>query len=201
MRRSVHGHTVCVMANVLGWALNLTLWGWLAAELIMQVRQYRMGGKAKLTEWGSLGAIVVAIAVGTVLATVTLHSLPGWRIPLDTVPIALPVLWLGIGFRLWAIHTLGRFFRGVVHVQADHEVVRRGPYRFLRHPSYAGALVAIVGLGLTFHNWASLVVYVVCGTAGVLYRIRVEERVLLTELGAAYADYAATTSRLVPHVW
>jgi protein-S-isoprenylcysteine O-methyltransferase Ste14 len=62
-------------------------------------------------------------------------------------------------------------------------------------------LVAIVGLGLTFHNWASLVVYVVCGTAGVLYRIRVEERVLLTELGAAYADYAATTSRLVPHVW
>jgi protein-S-isoprenylcysteine O-methyltransferase Ste14 len=125
MRRSVHGHTVCVMANVLGWALNLTLWGWLAAELIMQVRQYRMGGKAKLTEWGSLGAIVVAIAVGTVLATVTLHSLPGWRIPLDTVPIALPVLWLGIGFRLWAIHTLGRFFRGVVHVQADHEVVGR----------------------------------------------------------------------------
>lgn len=192
------------MTSVLGWALNLTLWGWLATEVIMQVRQYRMGGKAKLTEWGSLGAIVVSIAAGTVLATITLHSLHGWDIPLGTRPllaIALPVLWVGIGFRLWAIHTLGRFFRGVVHVQADHEVVRRGPYRLLRHPSYAGALVAIAGLGLTFGSWASLVVYAACGTVGVLYRIRVEERVLLAELGAAYADYAATTSRLVPRVW
>jgi protein-S-isoprenylcysteine O-methyltransferase Ste14 len=192
------------MTNVLVWALDLTMVGWLAAEVIMQVRQYRMGGKAKLTEWGSLGAIVLSLAVGYGLATVAWHLARGAHIPLDTAPllaIALPLMWVGIGFRLWAIHTLGRFFRGVVHVQADHEVVRRGPYRFLRHPSYAGALVAVVGLGLTFHNWVSFVVYVACGTAGVVYRIRVEERVLLAELGAAYGDYAATTSRLVPHVW
>jgi protein-S-isoprenylcysteine O-methyltransferase Ste14 len=62
-------------------------------------------------------------------------------------------------------------------------------------------LVAVVGLALTFGNWAAFVSYVVSGTAGVWYRIRVEERVLLAELGDADRDYAATTARLVPHVW
>jgi protein-S-isoprenylcysteine O-methyltransferase Ste14 len=168
----------------------------------MQVRQYRMGGRSKVTEWGSLGAIVLSLAVGFTLARVVGNALPGLRIPMgDALAVALPVMWLGIGFRLWAIQTLGRFFRGVVHVQADHEVVRRGPYRLMRHPAYAGALVTVVGLALTLHNWAAFVTYIVCGTAGILYRIRVEERVLLAELGDSYRDYAETTARLVPHLW
>ncbi len=150
---------------------------------------------------GSLGVIVLSVALRLVLARIAGSALPGLRMPMSDVVLALPLMWLGIGFRLWAIHTLGPVFRGVVRVQADHEVIRRGPYRLLRHPSYAGALVAVVGLGLTFQNWAALVLYVACGTVGVLYRIRVEERVLLAELGDAYRDYAATTARLVPHVW
>jgi protein-S-isoprenylcysteine O-methyltransferase Ste14 len=48
---------------------------------------------------------------------------------------------------------------------------------------------------------AGALVYLVCGTVGVLYRIRVEERVLLAELGADYRAYAADTARLVPYLW
>jgi protein-S-isoprenylcysteine O-methyltransferase Ste14 len=188
------------MADILGWLVDITLAVWIAAEVVMQVRQYRLGARSEVTEWGSLSVIVLSVAVGFVLARVVAGALPGLRIPMSDA-VALPLMWLGIGFRLWAIHTLGRFFRGVVHVQADHEVIRRGPYRLLRHPSYAGALVAVAGFGLTFQNWAAFVLYVACGTVGVLYRIRVEERVLVAELGDAYRDYAATTARLVPHVW
>jgi protein-S-isoprenylcysteine O-methyltransferase Ste14 len=188
------------MTDVLGWLINVTIAAWIVAEVVMQVRQYRMGGRSQVTEWGSLGVIVLSLAVGFVLARVAGSVLPGLRIPAGYA-VALPLLWLGIGFRLWAIHTLGRFFRGVVHVQADHEVIRHGPYRLLRHPAYAGALVAVIGLALTFDNWAAFVIYIACGTAGVLYRIRVEERVLLAELGDRYRDYAATTARLVPHFW
>jgi protein-S-isoprenylcysteine O-methyltransferase Ste14 len=86
-------------------------------------------------------------------------------------------------------------------VQEDHEVVRTGPYRVIRHPAYAGALVAIVGLALTLHNAAAIVVYLACAGFAIGYRIRVEERVLRTELGHRYTDYAETTARLVPHVW
>jgi protein-S-isoprenylcysteine O-methyltransferase Ste14 len=191
------------MVNVLGWAINTTLVVWLATEVVMQVRQYRMGGRAKLTEWGSLGVIVLSFLVGALLARTAVRVLPSPRLPAHSalLGVTLLLMLLGIGFRLWAIHTLGRFFRGVVHIQADHEVISNGPYRLLRHPSYAGMLVAFLGLGLTYGNWAALVVFMACGTAGVLYRIRVEERVLLAALGDAYRDYAATTARLVPHVW
>jgi protein-S-isoprenylcysteine O-methyltransferase Ste14 len=188
------------MTDVLGWLISITIAVWIVVEVVMQVRQYRMGGRSKVTEWGSLGVIVLSLAVGFVLARVAGNVLPGLRISIGDA-VVLPLLWLGIGLRLWAIHTLGRFFRGVVHVQADHEVIRRGPYRLLRHPAYAGALVAVVGVALTFDNWAAFVIYIACGAVGVLYRIRVEERVLLAELGDAYRDYAATTARLVPHVW
>jgi protein-S-isoprenylcysteine O-methyltransferase Ste14 len=192
---------VGAMIEVLGWLLNVTLLAWVLAEVVMQVRQYRMSGPAEITEWRSLGAIVLSLAVGWVLATLAKHELPGLRFSVDALAVALPLMWAGIAFRLWAIRTLGRFFRGVVHVQADHQVVRHGPYRWLRHPAYAGALVAVVGIALTFHNVASFVVYVACGAAGVLYRIHVEERVLLAALGADYEQYAATTARLVPRVW
>jgi protein-S-isoprenylcysteine O-methyltransferase Ste14 len=189
------------MTEVLGWVVTATVVLWIAVEAVMQVRQYRMGGAATVTEWRSLGVVALGLGGGFVFAQLADGLWPGLRFSADVLVVALPVLWAGIGFRLWAIHTLGRFFRGVVHVQADHEVVRHGPYRVLRHPAYAGALVAVVGLALTFHNVVACVVYLVCGAAGVLYRIRVEERVLLAGLGAEYQDYAQQTARLVPYVW
>lgn len=192
------------MVNVLNVVVTATVVVWLLTEVVMQVRQYRMGGKAERTEWRSLRVVGVGVVGGAAVGILAERVLPGLRFPGDgtaALLVALPLLWVGIGFRLWAIHTLGRFFRGVVHVQADHEVVRDGPYRVLRHPSYTGALVAVLGLGLTFQNVASFVLYVACATAAVLYRIRVEETVLLSALGEDYRSYAEQTARLVPHVW
>lgn len=134
---------------VTGWWLNqATLIVWVMAEIVLQVRQYRQGGKATVTEWGSLAVITISIVVGNVLARLVVRALPwlGLGIPFGTrLAVALPLAWAGIGFRLWSIHTLGRFFRGVVHVRADHKVIQRGPYRLLRHASYAGALMAVIG--------------------------------------------------------
>ena len=65
--------------------------------------------------------------------------------------------------------------------------MRRGPYRVLRHPSYAGLLVMFAGLGLAFGSWVSAAVALLVGFAGILPRIRVEERALAEEFGAGYA--------------
>jgi protein-S-isoprenylcysteine O-methyltransferase Ste14 len=194
---------VVVTVGAFGILVNVTTLGWMVAEVVMQRRQYLMGGKAVRTEWRSLGAVIGTILLGEVLAVVARSAVPGADFG-ATVPVlsaALVLLWAGIAFRLWAIHTLGRFFRGVVHVQADHRVVTAGPYRVLRHPSYAGALVAVLGLALAFQNAVSLVALFGCALAGVLYRIRVEEQVLGSALGDAYTAYAAGTSRLVPGLW
>lgn len=196
--------TVGGMTIALGWVLDVTLVLWAAAEVVLQFRQYRLGGRAAVTEWGSLGAIALAFAVGMVLGRLAGQALPGLALPGGRgvlLAVGLPVAWAGIAFRLWAMRTLGRYFRPVVHVQVDHEVVRTGPYRLVRHPAYTGLLVALLGLLLPSANVASIVVTFACGAAGIGYRIRVEERVLLAAMGDRYADYAATTARLVPRVW
>jgi protein-S-isoprenylcysteine O-methyltransferase Ste14 len=80
-------------------------------------------------------------------------------------------------------------------------VITDGPYRFVRHPGYAAILVAVSGIGLLVGNWLSLLCLVVAFASGLVYRIRVEERALLADLGDSYRNYAATHKRLVPFVW
>ncbi|MEU7278966.1 isoprenylcysteine carboxylmethyltransferase family protein [Streptomyces sp. NPDC045431] len=145
-----------------------------------------------------------AIALGEAGAAVLMRRVPSARMTGDRAAntlIALPGVWAGMALRHWAVATLGEHFRGTVDVRPGQPVVRSGPYRHLRHPSYAGGLlmVACAGFGLD-HPPAHLVL--VGGTlAGMLYRIRTEDAVLISALGPEYAQYAARTARLVPGVW
>jgi protein-S-isoprenylcysteine O-methyltransferase Ste14 len=74
----------------------------------------------------------------------------------------------------------------------------RGPYRWVRHPSYSGLIVFFVGVGLALSNWASLIVLALVQSAGLLERIYSEEQALLAGLGEDYRRYAATRRRLLP---
>src|SRR5262249_28538633 len=78
---------------------------------------------------------------------------------------------------------------------------RRGPYRWVRHPSYSGLVLFFVLLGLALSNSASLGVLAAVPVAGLLVRIRSEERALLTSLGDDYRRYAARRRRLFPGIW
>ncbi len=80
-------------------------------------------------------------------------------------------------------------------------MVRSGPYRLLRHPSYTGLLLALLGLGLALQTWLGLLALIVLPLIGVLLRIRVEESVLTEALGQDYVSYAAETQRLIPGLW
>ena len=184
--------------------VNLTVLAWVVAEVGFLVRQRRRGGAVKTREWRSLGVIAGSILVGTVLALAARSDLTALAIPVSpvvTLGLGLLIAWCGIAFRLLSIHALGRFFRGVVQVQEGQTVIQSGPYRLLRHPAYAGALLAVAGFGLTYRNVGSWVALTGCCLVGLLFRIRVEERVLLAEFGQTYADYAARTRRLVPGLW
>jgi protein-S-isoprenylcysteine O-methyltransferase len=88
-----------------------------------------------------------------------------------------------------------------VAIATDHRVIDSGPYRFMRHPSYAGSLLAVFGLSLGIHNWASLLIIFVPICAVTLWRIHIEEQALTMALGQAYRDYASRTKRLVPLIY
>ena len=107
----------------------------------------------------------------------------------------------GLLLRWWAIITLGRFFTVDVTIELDHQLIDRGPFRVVRHPSYTGVLLAFVALALTLGNWVALLVILVPIGAAFVHRMNVEENALSSALGRQYDDYMRRTKRLVPFIY
>ena len=113
----------------------------------------------------------------------------------------LALLLVGIIIRWTAIYSLGKYFTGTVLIRKDHRLIQNGMYKHLRHPAYAGALLAHLGLGLSFSNWISFGLSVVPFCVAALYRMHVEERALREAFGEAYTSYARCTKRLIPKLY
>lgn len=116
--------------------------------------------------------------------------------------------WTGIALMLvgqllrwWSVATLGRLFTVNVAIRPEHQVITTGPYRYIRHPSYAALLLLHLGAGLCVGNLFSLLLLTVPITLVLLQRIHVEEAVLSANLGTAYREYAAGTHRLIPGIY
>lgn len=107
----------------------------------------------------------------------------------------------GVALRWYSVRTLGRFFSRSVAIQEHHEVVAKGPYRLIRHPSYTGTMLTLVGIGLVTDNWLSLLLISAGGFAAYTYRIAREERTLVRALGESYRDYMARTKRFIPFIF
>lgn len=192
------------MHQAMGFALIGTVWAWAAAELALQARQRLRSGRTERTERRSLLVIWVLFWGGAAVAVLTRHAVTALSYPADgrvLGGVVLAVAWAGIALRLWSIVALGRFFRATVHIQQGHRLVSSGPYRWVRHPSYSGLLLALLSFAALLGNALSWLVFTVCALAAVAYRIRVEERMLLDALGEEYRAYAARTRRLIPGVW
>jgi len=115
--------------------------------------------------------------------------------------IGLALLLVGITIRWTAIYTLGKYFTGTVLIKKDHRLIQRGMYKHLRHPAYTGALLAHLGLGLSFSNWITLSLSVVPFAVAAFYRMHVEEQALSEAFGDAYSRYCRSTKRLIPKLY
>ena len=92
--------------------------------------------------------IRVASLVGVVGAVVLTRNVSFGRISPEVAWIGLVVFWFGIALRFWSFQALGRYFTFIVQTSADQPVITSGPYRFVRHPSYAAVLLMVMGVGL-----------------------------------------------------
>jgi len=168
-----------------------------AAELALQVRTRSEDAHDPSYVWMLSGSFA---GVGLAFAAAGVHDhLPGPRWLPAVAGIA--VMWAGFALRVWAVRTLGRFFRVEVTVDADQTLVDTGPYARLRHPSYTGLLVFYMGLGIALDSYLSVAAAVLLPLAAVVNRIAHEERTLRRELGEAYEVYSSRTRRLIPRVW
>lgn len=150
---------------------------------------------------GTYWAIVVLQALAVVLGLAARAVAPWADLPLWVWAVGILAMVVGTVLRLWAVLALGDEFRRVVAVRPDQNLVTDGPYRWVRHPSYTGALLIFGGFGLSLANAVSVLVLVVLPGAAYLRRIRVEEAELTAVLGERYLAYARGRARLVPSVW
>ena len=142
-----------------------------------------------------IASIFVSGYIGSALASSGIAMLPSW---VSYLGIVLMVL--GILLRQWSIAVLGRFFSPIVATQEGQKVVDEGPYRLVRHPSYAGLFLILVGLGLAWQSWGAILLLVVISGLALGYRIYVEEKVLISELGDDYVKYSKRTKRIIPYI-
>jgi len=108
---------------------------------------------------------------------------------------------MGIVVRQYSMKLLGQFFTFDVAIHTGHTLIEIGPYRYIRHPSYSGALLTMLGFGLALGNWAGLSVALLCLAIAYTYRIAVEEAALTAALGDSYKQYVNRTWRLVPFLF
>jgi protein-S-isoprenylcysteine O-methyltransferase Ste14 len=169
-----------------------------------EVRQsIRTRPEATVIPGGSRRPIAYAYVFGVLAAVAIEHNLHALKIHPAALSTwgGLIIMTLGVLLRVWCFRTLGRYFTFTVQTSEDQPVITTGPYRLLRHPSYAALLLIFLGWGFVYDNWGSLVLLTAAVSCGLIYRIGVEERALSHDLGGKYQAFAATRKRLIPFVW
>lgn len=111
------------------------------------------------------------------------------------------LLLAGTIFRLYAIHVLGKYFSATVQIKSEHKIISSGPYQYLRHPSYTGAYIAMLGSAVFLHSITGILIFGIGMLIVYNARINTEEKTLTKEFGAFYTLYATRTYKMFPLVW
>jgi protein-S-isoprenylcysteine O-methyltransferase Ste14 len=170
-------------------------------ELGVRVREVVQGRGGRDRDRGTRVLIALTLGAAIGLAAAAPSFAPSLQMPGAARVLGVIAMWVGLATRVWAIAALGAAFRTTVEVDPGQTVVSSGPYKWIRHPSYTGLLLITAGFGLAAGNWLALAAGLVLPLPGILWRIHVEEAELERVLAAAYSEYRATTTRLIPGLW
>jgi protein-S-isoprenylcysteine O-methyltransferase Ste14 len=176
---------------------------WLVGEILILLFTTTLPGKGRILDRGTQLILWVVIIAS--------FRIDGWMhgfLPPDMPgshswlrPVAVGTLLLGLGIRAVAVITLGRAFSANVALRSGQRLRRSGLYALVRHPSYLGLELILLGFALHARTWACFAVVLIPPTLAVLYRIHVEEKALHRAFGAEYEDYRRTTRRLIPGLY
>ena len=180
------------------------VWLWAFLPEFKIVQRARKAAKVEGSkDAGSIQVIMDAGQAGLLLA------IAAWWVKAAafSADLRLPLFYLGVVFivgggmlRRLCWRTLGEYFTGDVRARADQPVIQTGPYRWVRHPSYTAGILMTVGIGLALGNWLSLALSTLAAALPYVYRVKVEERALLSEIGEPYAEFMRTRKRFIPYI-
>ena len=190
------------------WPYWLVFWSVFLWAYLPESRIVRKAGKeAKRPgsqDAGSTRVIILGMGIATFAAfplawVRSLRFPPALDMPIFMVGVATLIAGSLLRRHCWRM--LGGSFTGDVQAKTNQQIVTRGAYRLLRHPSYTAGILMNAGMGLALGSWASTILVVVGSAAAYGYRIRVEERALLSAIGEPYREFLRTRKRLIPYVY
>jgi protein-S-isoprenylcysteine O-methyltransferase len=205
--KAVQAGLICgLVLGVLGWvwpqALNLpSLWFIVFVGVLANVFQpsYRPFESSRTPEDRGTGRQILWTVYATqIFALVELVYRRRVSLPLDreTVITAMMIVF-GLALRIWAVASLGRWFTWNITVQPGQLLVIKGPYRYIRHPSYMGAWLVFVGSCVLLRSYAAALAASILLLLAFLRRIRHEESLMLATF-PQYKVYKETTGALFP---
>ncbi len=167
--------------------------------VVAQISRYRAVARrgATVARAGGL-ARYIAYLVFVPYIVIVARPGPELDVPEPLRWIGLLLIWLGVALALWAVVTLGRHYDLEPEVHQDHELVRAGPYRLVRHPVYTGLALHFAGACLATGNLLLIAGTLFVTVPAFYLRARAEERLLHERFGAAYDQYAREVGMLVP---
>ena len=124
---------------------------------------------------------------------------PAWSSPNLFHLLGFILFLVGITYRLWAIKTLGKYYSHIVREVDAHKIVDSGPYKHIRHPAYAGMILANLGVVIFFFNFITLILFLLVLIPAIILRIIIEEKTLFRIGG--YVEFAQNRQRLIPGIW
>jgi Putative protein-S-isoprenylcysteine methyltransferase len=170
---------------------------WVIGALSTKRTVYREPPTQRLRYWVLLVVAYFLLTYG--------HRLP-YPLNLHIIPHVAPTAWaaavlciIGLAFAFWARLTLGRNWSGLVTLKEGHELVERGPYRFVRHPIYTGILTMFLATALALGHLAGFAATLLM-FASFWIKLRDEEQLMLQQFPDRYAAYRRRAKRIIPFV-
>jgi protein-S-isoprenylcysteine O-methyltransferase Ste14 len=171
-------------------------------ELFMNFRQRRKSNVINSGDKGSLRLLYILITVGYVLSFSIGSTKIGRIYHWDTLfAIGVVLIVIGLVIRIQSIWTLKQYFTYSVAKIENHKLIETGLYKSIRHPGYLGQLIIFIGISTLLSNWLSIVFMIIPIAIGYIYRIKIEERFMIEQIGENYLNYKNRTKRLIPMIY
>lgn len=165
----------------------------------------RLNSKRTITGSGDKGSIwllTISISIGYWLSFYIASTKTGriyhWN-TLFLIGSALVVI--GLIIRTSSILNLKHQFTYTVAKIENHKIIISGLYKKIRHPGYLGQLIIFFGISVSLSNWLSILFMTIPVLFAYLYRINIEEKFMVKEMGQRYSEYQKQTKRLIPLIY
>ncbi|HEX5153339.1 MAG TPA: isoprenylcysteine carboxylmethyltransferase family protein [Parafilimonas sp.] len=115
--------------------------------------------------------------------------------------IGISLICSGLALRLFSIVTLGKYFTATARSTNEHILIKSGPYSIVRHPSYLGAMVVMIGVPVLLNNVITFFTTIILLSIAYIIRINAEEKLLVSIFGDEYKKYSLYVKKLIPGIW